>query len=78
MPLYQGEGAGPPPVLASGGSEEGRDHLSALTSPDLPPPSSSPRPFPCWPFLALRREMLLSQSYACEDPGVLKSQGGIA
>lgn len=38
MPTHQGEGAGPPPVLADGGAEEGRDHLSAPTSPDPPPP----------------------------------------
>lgn len=29
MPTYQGQGAGLPPVLAGGGAEEGRDHLSA-------------------------------------------------
>lgn len=76
--MYQGEGAGPPPVLAGGGSEEGRDHLSAPTSPDPPPPPlplPRPHPSPHWPFLALRREMLLSQSDACEDPGISKSQG---
>lgn len=38
MPMYQGEGAELPPVLAGGGAEEGRDHLSAPTSPDPPPP----------------------------------------
>lgn len=36
--MYQGEGAELPPVLAGGGAEEGRDHLSAPTSPDPPPP----------------------------------------
>lgn len=36
--MYQGEGVGPPPVRVSGGAEEGRDHLSAPTSPDPPLP----------------------------------------
>lgn len=36
--MYQGEGAEPPAVPAGGRAEEGRDHLSAPTSPDPPPP----------------------------------------
>lgn len=50
--MYQGEGAGRPPVLAGGGAEEGRDHLSAPTSPDPPPPQPSPDPQP-FPSLAI-------------------------
>lgn len=46
--MYQGEGAGPPPVLVGGGAEEGRDHLSAPTSPDPPP-----TPVPALPLLAV-------------------------
>lgn len=51
--MYQGEGAGPPaPVPAGaafsfdGGAEEGRDHLSAPTSPDPPPPTLRSPPLP--------------------------------
>lgn len=47
--MYQGEGAGPPPVLVGGGAEEGRDHLSAPTSPDPPHSHPHPRPRPSPP-----------------------------
>lgn len=70
MPTHQGEGAGRPlcwPV-------EGRGGQGPPLSNPLPRVSSSPPPVPALPlavFLALRRETLLSQSYACEDSGVL-------
>lgn len=74
--MYQGEGAGPPPVWPAEGPRRAgttSQHRPPLIL--LPPPPSRPHPSPCWPFLALRREVLLSQSYTCEDPGVSKSQG---
>lgn len=62
MPTYQGEGAGPPaPVLAgaafplSGGAEEGREHLSAPTSPDPPPPVLCSSPLPLLAILGSQK-----------------------
>lgn len=69
--MYQGEGAGTPAPCAgqssvSPSTVEGPRRAGTTSQHQSPLilllPFFVPHSFPCWPFLALRREMWLSQS----------------